>query len=60
MTPQEYRQAIKQLDLTQKLASELLGVNPRTSRRWIAGDSEIPKSVEMLLEMLVNNRREKT
>ena len=53
MTPQEYRQAIKQLDLTQKLASELLGVNPRTSRRWIAGDSEIPKSVELLLEILL-------
>ena len=53
MTPQEYRDAIARLDLTQVAAGEFLIGNPRTSRRWASGESPVPKSVAMLLGLMV-------
>ena len=53
MTPQEYRTAIARLGLTQVAAGEFLIGNPRTSRRWASGESPVPKSVAMLLGLMV-------
>jgi DNA-binding transcriptional regulator YiaG len=55
MTPNEYRQAIAALNLTQVGAATLLGVSPRTSRRWALGESEIPESVALALRLLIEN-----
>jgi transcriptional regulator with XRE-family HTH domain len=49
MSPQEYRDALAALGLTQAAAAKLLGVDPRTSRRWALGERKIPKLVEIVL-----------
>ena len=50
MTAQEFRDAIAKLGINQVQAARALRVDPRTVRRWIAGDVEIPGPVEVLLE----------
>lgn len=52
MTPSEYRAALAALGLTQAGAAELIGVNPRTSRRWALGESPIPQAVARLMAMM--------
>lgn len=53
MTPHQYAEAIDRLGLSQRSAGLFLGVNERQSRRWVAGDSEIPESVAKLLRLMV-------
>jgi hypothetical protein len=53
MTPAQYKEAIARLHLTQVAAGEFLIGNPRTSRRWAAGHSPVPRSVAMLLRLMV-------
>jgi DNA-binding transcriptional regulator YiaG len=52
MTGEQYRKAAEALGLTRERAAETFGVNERTIRRWIAGTSPVPKSVEALLDTL--------
>jgi hypothetical protein len=52
MKGKEYAAAIEAFGLTQVAASEFLGVTERTSRRWIAGDDPIPRSVAILLRLM--------
>lgn len=56
MTPAQYRDAIARLGLTQAAAGEFLGVDERTSRRWIAGESAIPESAAKLIRLLIRRR----
>lgn len=53
VTADEYRAAIERLGLSQVRAGALLGVDPRTSRRYAAGDFAIPASVELALACAV-------
>lgn len=53
MTSEEYRRAIAALDLTQERAAELLGVNPRTSRKWANGERAIPPPACRFLLFLI-------
>lgn len=53
MTANQYRDAIKRLGLSQRQAGAFLGVDERTSRRWAAGDAEIPESVGKLLRLMI-------
>jgi hypothetical protein len=53
MTPTQYATAIKALGLSQRGAAKVLGVDERTSRKWIAGDSRIPHSVALLLRLMI-------
>ena len=53
MTANQYRAAIARLGLSQVQAGKLLGVMPRQSRRWIAGDAAIPESAAKLLRLMV-------
>lgn len=53
MTPAQYKAAIARLKLSQAGAASLLGVNERTSRRWIAGDREVPAPVARFLRYLI-------
>ena len=50
MTPKEFRNAIAKLGINQTQAARALRVDPRTVRRWVAGDVNIPGPVEVLLE----------
>lgn len=53
MTPKQYAEAIAKLGLSQRAAGHFLGVDERTSRKWIAGDSRIPESAAKLLRLMV-------
>ena len=57
MTPQQFRYVLRQLGLNQVQTAKRLGINPRTLRRWVAGDSRIPESVSLLLEVWLRERR---
>ena len=49
----EYGKAIERLGLSQVGAAKLLGVNDRTSRRWIADEVPIPHTAAMVLRMML-------
>lgn len=53
MTPKQYIDAIDRLGLSQRAAGAFLGVDERTSRRWVSGDSAIPESVAKLLRLMI-------
>lgn len=53
MTPKQYAEAIDKLGLSQRSAGKFLGVDERTSRRWVLGESAIPESVAKLLRLMV-------
>lgn len=53
MTPKQYAEAIERLSLSQRGAGKFLGVDERTSRKWIAGDARIPDAVGKLLRLMV-------
>lgn len=53
MTPDEYRQALETLGLTQGGGARLLGVDDRTSRRWACGERDIPPPAERFLRYLI-------
>jgi len=53
MTPKRYSETIEKLGLTQVAAGHFLGISDRQSRRYIAGDREIPRDIELLLDLMV-------
>jgi len=55
MTPAEYRTALAALGLSQVAAAKLFGAGPRTSRRWASGESPIPRSVEIALQLMLRD-----
>ena len=57
MSPQQFRHVLRRLGLNQVQAAKRLGVNARTVRRWVAGDSRIPDSVSLLLQLWLRERR---
>ena len=56
MSPQQFRDALRHLRLSQVQAARRLSVNERTVRRWVAGDSRIPESVALLLHTWLRTR----
>ena len=52
MTAAEYSTILARLDLSQVAAARLLGIGDRTSRRYAAGDAEIPEPTAILLRLL--------
>lgn len=59
MTPQEYRAAIAELGLPVYKAGEALGVSPRTSQSWAAGETPVPKTAALLLRLLLATKHGK-
>ena len=52
MTTDDYRNHLARLDLSQLAAGRMLGVDPRTARRFASGDQPIPPPYAMLLELM--------
>jgi hypothetical protein len=48
-----YEHSIARLGLSQRAAGKFLGVDERTSRRWVSGDSAIPESAAKLLRLMI-------
>lgn len=53
----EYARAIDRLGWSQVGAAKMLGIDPRTSRRYISGDLQPPNTLKLLLRVLVNLKR---
>ena len=53
MTPTQFRNALRHLRLGQTGMARLLGEEPRTIRRWIAGDTRIPRGTVMIIRALL-------
>ena len=58
MTGEEYREAITKLNLTLTSAADIFGVTRKTSNRWASGDSPVPWSTAMMLELMTNKHLE--
>lgn len=48
----EFREALKEIQLSQAELGRLVGVDPRSGRRWALGEREIPGCVELVLCLL--------
>lgn len=53
MSPEEYRELIGLLGLTQGGAAALLGVDARTSRKWANAEREIPPTAARFLRFIL-------
>jgi DNA-binding transcriptional regulator YiaG len=56
MTPQELRDHLARLEISQQAFARLIRVNPSTVRRWLMSDTEqaqdIPRYIEILMPLL--------
>ena len=57
MTPEQFRTALAALGLSQSGFARVARVDPRTVRKWAAGDRAIPGPVVVLLELLAAQKR---
>ena len=54
MTPSQFRTALDRLKLSQLGAGRLFGAeSERTPRRWASGERAVPKSVVILLRLML-------
>jgi DNA-binding transcriptional regulator YiaG len=53
VSPDQYRDAIEKLGLSQVAAAKLLGVDARTSRRWAIGERDVPAPAVRFLQYLI-------
>jgi len=51
MKPSELKRHLQRVGIGQMEAARRLKVNPRTVRRWVAGDSPIPEAVAQLVAL---------
>jgi DNA transposition AAA+ family ATPase len=59
MNEKELRRFLEKYELSQSAAARELGLDPRTMRRYIAGDVPVPKVVELALLFLIEDRKKK-
>ncbi len=52
MTPLQFRTMITKLGLSQVQAAHVLGVTPRTARRWALGEVKVPPPAAKLLRLM--------
>jgi hypothetical protein len=57
MTKSQLRRLLESHELPQTVAARELGIDPRTMRRYIAGDLPVPKVVEYALQWLLQQRK---
>ena len=56
MTPGQLQRLIDRAGLSQRGLARELGINERHMRRYIAGDSVIPKHVEIVMTCICEHR----
>jgi len=61
MTPQELRAFLAEYELSQQALARLLGVDPRTVRRWVEnGRDQIPPAAVMRIKLAKMTKKIKT
>jgi hypothetical protein len=53
MTAKQFQAAIDRLGLSQVGAARLVGADPRTARRWSAGERTVPEPVAIILRLML-------
>jgi len=56
MTPDQIRDTLNRLELTTTRAAQLVGVDDRTMRKWLAGERGMPEPVIRLLRLVLEDR----
>jgi hypothetical protein len=54
ISPAEYERLLAALGLNQSSGARFLGVSDRTSRRYVAGEAEVPASSVKLLRLMLH------
>lgn len=57
MTRKQLRQKLEREGLSQSEAARLIGIDPRSMRRYLKGDTPIPRVVEYALEYVIARKR---
>lgn len=52
MTTDEFRASLTDLDMGQAAFARFLDLDARTVRRWSTGDSDVPRSIVLLLMLM--------
>jgi DNA-binding transcriptional regulator YiaG len=60
MTGREFEKCRELMGLSKAQIAALFGVEDRTIRRWVSGQSEIPISIAMVLRLLSKHQIEPT
>jgi hypothetical protein len=55
LTPDRFREAIETVGLTKESAHLFFGVNDGLVRQWMSGELVIPRTVELLVELMVSH-----
>lgn len=58
MTPTQLRKFLDEQELTQVALAMALEIDPRTVRRYVNGESEIPRVIELACRGLTTLKRE--
>lgn len=53
MTPKQFQATLDRLGLSQQGAARLIGADPRTARKWVAGENKVPECVAILLRLML-------
>lgn len=56
MTPRQLQKFLEDYGFTQRGAARELGIDERTMRRYVAGDSPLPRVVEFALRWLAHTK----
>jgi plasmid maintenance system antidote protein VapI len=59
MTGGQLQKLLDRAGLSQRGAAKALGLNERTMRKYVAGDAEIPKVVELAIVCLAQHSEER-
>lgn len=59
VSPKQLRKLIKAAGLTIRGAADELGMNQRQLYRYLAGDAEVPRVVELAIKWVVHSRKER-
>jgi hypothetical protein len=57
MTGGQLQKLLDLAGLSQRGAAKEIGINERTMRKYVAGESEIPRTVEFALRWVVQQKR---
>jgi transcriptional regulator with XRE-family HTH domain len=59
MTGGQLQRLLDRAGLSQRGAAKALGINERTMRKYVAGDAEVPKVVELAIVCLTQHGERK-
>jgi hypothetical protein len=56
ISTRQYRKFLDALDISQQRFAKMLGIDPRTSRRYALDENEIPEMINIVLRLMIKHR----